>query len=96
MKILENFDFKEYNISDIIDIPIQKIYLDTVVEANSILGNKQIENINSTIKLINLKERTDKLYSLKSINIGRCIKWCNKNGIPYNKIDSTKNIFLSP
>lgn len=95
LKILENFDFKEYNISEIIDIPVQKIYLDTVIEANSILGNKQIENINSTIKLINLKDRSDKLYNLKSINISRCIKWCTKNGIPYNKIDSTKNIFLS-
>ena len=95
LKILENFDFKEYNISEIIDIPIQKIYLDTVIEANSILGNKQIENINSTIKLINLKDRSDKLYNLKSANISRCIKWCSKNGIPYNKIDSTKNIFLS-
>jgi cap1 methyltransferase len=95
LKILENFDFKEYNISEIIDIPIQKIYLDTVIEANSILGNKQIENINSTIKLINLKDRSEKLYNLKSINISRCIKWCTKNGIPYNKIDSTKNIFLS-
>lgn len=95
LKILENFDFKEYNISEIIDIPVQKIYLDTVIEANSILGNKQIENINSTIKLINLKDRSDKLYNLKSINISRCIKWCTKNSIPYNKIDSTKNIFLS-
>lgn len=95
LKILENLNFNQYNISEIIDIPIQKLYLDTVIEANSILGNKQIENINSTIKLINLKDRSDKLYNLKSINISRCIKWCSKNGIPYNKIDSTKNIFLS-
>ena len=96
LKILEDIDFTKYSISDIIDIPIQKIYLDTIIEANSILGNKQIENINTTIKLINLKDKSDKLYNLKSTNINKCVKWCSKNGIPYNKIDSNKNIFLSP
>lgn len=95
LKILGKIDFNNYYISDIIDLPIQKIYLDTIIEANSILGNKQIENINSTIKLINIKNKSDKLYNLKNSNINKCIKWCSKNGIPYNKIDNNKNIFLS-
>tara|TARA_B100001063_G_scaffold129519_3_gene121051 strand:+ start:495 stop:1682 length:1188 start_codon:yes stop_codon:yes gene_type:complete len=95
LKILENIDFKQYYISDILDLKIQKIYLDSITEANSILGNKQIENINSTIKLINTKDKSDKLYNLKNNNINRCIRWCAKNNVPYNKIDSNKNIFLS-
>jgi 23S rRNA U2552 (ribose-2'-O)-methylase RlmE/FtsJ len=95
LKILENIDFTQYNITEIIDLPMQKIYADTVIEANSILGNKQIENINATIKLINNKDKSDKLYNLKNNNISKCIKWCVKNSIPYNKIDNNKNIFLS-
>ena len=95
LKILENIDLTNYYISDIINLPIQKIYLDTIIEANSILGNNQIDNINSTIKLINTKDKSDKLYNLKNSNINKCIKWCSKNGIPYNKIDNNKNIFLS-
>jgi len=95
LKILEKIDFTKYNISNIINLHMQKIYLDTIIEANAILGNKQIENINSTIKLINNKDKSDKLYNLKNNNMNKCIKWCSKNSIPYNKIDSNKNIFLS-
>ena len=95
LKILQNIDFSQYIITDIIDIPIQKIYLDQVIENNSILGNKQIENINNIIKLISLKDKSDKLYNLKTSNISRCVKWCVKNNIPYNKIENTKNIFMT-
>jgi len=95
LNILEKIDFTQYNISDIIDLPIQNIYLSTIIEANAILGNKQIENINSTIKLINTKDKSDKLYNLKNNNINKCIRWCTHNSIPYNKIDSNKNIFMT-
>ena len=95
LKILENIDFKKYRITKILDINEPDIFLKNIIEFNSILGSKQIENINNTIRLINAKEKNVKINNLKRSNINRSIKWCVKNKIPYNKIEGSKNIFLS-
>ena len=65
-------------------------------EINCILGNQQIENILNTIKIIiNKDKKIEKLNSIKSNNIQKCIKWCIKNNVPYNNVDTEhKNIFL--
>ena len=36
--------------------------------------------------VINHKNDTDKIETLKKNNIFKCIKWCKKNKIPYNNI----------
>ena len=49
----------------------------------------------STVKIITHKDRkNDKIQSLKSHNIQKCITWCINNKIPYNKNYPTNNIFL--
>lgn len=95
LKIIDNIDFVKYKISKILDVNIPDIFLKNITEVNSILGSKQIENINYTIKLINSKEKNNKIKTLKINNTNKAIKWCIKNKIPYNKIDLNKNIFLS-
>ena len=95
IKILETFDFNKDKIINILDLSIQYVYKNSIIEINSFLGNLQIENINTTIKLINNKDKSDKLYNLKNNNINKCIKWCTKNNISFNKIDNKQNIFLA-
>ncbi len=95
IKILETLDFSKHKIVSVLDLPLQYVYKNSIVEINSFLGNLQIENINTTIKLINNKDKSDKLYNLKNSNINKCIKWCSKNYIQYNKIDNKQNIFLA-
>jgi hypothetical protein len=66
-----------------------------IKETNAILAHQQIDNILSTIKIITHKDRkTEKIQSLKSQNIQKCINWCITNKIPYNKNYQTNNIFL--
>ena len=49
----------------------------------------------NTIKIITHKDRkNDKIQSLKSHNIQKCITWCINNKIPYNKNYPSNNIFL--
>ena len=94
LKILENIDFNKYSIHTIINIPIQLYYLSRVKEINAILGHKQIDNINNTIKLINYKDKQNKITILQNNNnIQKCTNWCVKNNIPYNKNYEYKNIF---
>lgn len=93
LKILEDIDFKKYSIDTIINVPIQLYYLSRVKEINAILGHRQIDNINNTIKLINYKDKQSKISMLQNNNIQKCINWCSKHNIPYNKNYEYKNIF---
>ena len=95
VKILENINFDEYSIHSVVNIQIQKYWLNSICESNSILGQKQIDNIIATIKIIIHKERKqEKIHYLKSVNVQKCVNWCIKNNIPYNCNYKSSNIFL--
>ena len=72
--------------------------MNNIEEINIILGQRQIENILFTIKMIKNKDKyNERIAKFKSNNIQRCIKWCENNNIDTNKfkdIISHKNIFL--
>ena len=94
--VLDKLDFTKYSISSILDIPIQYYYLIQLNEFNAIFGQQQIENIVKTMCLIehNYIKREYQIQN-KNTNIQKCIQWCLKNNIPYNKNLCPKNIFLS-
>lgn len=98
LKILKSIDFNTYNISSILDIKHNLYFMNNIEEINIILGQRQIENILFTIKMIKNKDKyNERIAKFKSNNIQRCIKWCENNNIDTNKfkdIISPKNIFL--
>ena len=93
---MNSIDFEKMCITSILNIPMQIHFTINLREINCVLGNQQIENILNTIKIIVNKDRkVEKINTIKSNNIQKCIKWCIKNNIPYNNIDTEhKNIFL--
>tara|TARA_B110000261_G_scaffold163960_1_gene211491 strand:+ start:3804 stop:4967 length:1164 start_codon:yes stop_codon:yes gene_type:complete len=98
LKILKSIDFNTYNISSILGIKHNLYFMNNIEEINIILGQRQIENILFTIKMIKNKDKyNERIAKFKSNNIQRCIKWCENNNIDTNKfkdIISPKNIFL--
>jgi 23S rRNA U2552 (ribose-2'-O)-methylase RlmE/FtsJ len=89
-KLKEN----EY-ITSILDFNLDLYYLNKLEEYNAIFGQQQIENISSTINLMLFKNKNDKLETFKKNNITKCVQWCEKNNIPYNKTHTTTNIFIN-
>ena len=76
------------------NITIPNMYVNTIREINSIIGQNQLENINSTIMMIEQPKRKERLKLFIKENIARCIEWCKENNIEYeNNIDKI-NIFL--
>jgi len=75
------------------DLPY--IFINKVEEINAIFGQQQIENIINTLNLIDntSNNKLDKLESMKKMNIQKCITWCQKYNLSYNKIIPTTNIF---
>jgi len=93
--VLDKLDWSVYHINSIINIPIQYYFLNQLSEYNAIFGQQQIENIIKTMILIERNNsHKEYLSKNKNTNIQKCIHWCLKNNIPYNKNVCPKNIFL--
>ena len=56
-------------------------------EINAVIGQQQIEYINSTIELIENQDENI-LSKLIKNHIQKCINWCIKYKIPYYKINT--------
>jgi hypothetical protein len=69
-------------------------FLNKLEECNAVIGQQQMETISTTINLILNKNNSDKLETMKRHNIMKCMSWCDKHCIPYNKIIQQNNIFL--
>ena len=95
-----NYCFVQYSknpnliISELFNYNIPSYYVSRLEEINAILGQQQIENINSTINLIKHSDRENKLDILKRNNIQKCISWCIKYDVNYIKNINITNIFI--
>lgn len=82
------------NIKHIIEKDIPYFYINKIDDINNIIGQQQLETIDQAINIYKNKNKDDKLESLKKINIQKCVNWCEKMKIPFNKITEKPNIFL--
>ena len=93
--VFNGLDWNTYHIESIINIPIQYYYINQLSEYNAIFGQQQMENIMKTMTLIERNNfHRDYILQGKNSNIQKCIQWCIKNNIPYNKNICPRNIFL--
>jgi 23S rRNA U2552 (ribose-2'-O)-methylase RlmE/FtsJ len=81
-------------IASLLPIEHDAHFLNKIEECNAIIGQQQMETISTTINLILNRSHSDKLESMKRHNIMKCISWCDKHCIPYNRILQSNNIFL--
>ena len=85
----------EISIESFVKKALPYYFLTKIEEANIIIGHQQLEIVEQMINLIKNKNREEKLESLKKNNIQKCIQWCEKYKIPYNKFSDKVNIFLN-
>ena len=78
-----------------LNFPIPLCFISKIEEYNAILGQQQLENIHSTLQLIDNTFSQDKIDSLVSIHIQKCIQLCVKLGIQHNSFAVNTNIFLT-
>uniref|UniRef100_A0A6C0C455 Ribosomal RNA methyltransferase FtsJ domain-containing protein n=1 Tax=viral metagenome TaxID=1070528 RepID=A0A6C0C455_9ZZZZ len=93
LTVLNNTEIN--NISSILDMPINQLFISGLEDVNAILGQQQMENILTTMRFIENKERKgERLNYLTTKNIEKCINWCIKYNIPHYKTTNSGNIFL--
>jgi len=81
-------------LTSIFESELPYYFLNKIEESNIIVGQQQLEHLDHIINTIKNKNRDDKIETLKKNNIQKCIQWCEKNKIPYNKFVDKLNIFL--
>ncbi len=74
--------------------PLPHYYTMKIEEMNAVLGQQQLESIASTLGLMD-STKPDRLESLRKINIQKCIAWCQRHRLPYNRSVCATNIFLA-
>ena len=82
-------------ISSLFEEPISYFLLNKIEESNLIIGHQQLEYIDQIISLYKNKNKEDKIEIMKKNNIQKCISWCEKFKIPYNKFTDKVNIFYN-
>ena len=76
------------SIVNFLNIAPPYLYTNKLEDTNAIIGQQQLENILSTLHLLD-NNKQDKLDTIKKSNIQKCIQWCVKYKLPYNKKYST-------
>ena len=81
-------------ITSLFDFELPYYFTSRIEEYNSIFGNQQMEIINNTLAIV-ANNKYDRLDTLKNMNIQKCIQWCQRYNLPYNKLSIPNNIFLA-
>lgn len=81
-------------ISSLIGQELPYYFLNKIEEANIIIGQHQLDAYDQAINIVKNKNKDEKLENIKKGNIQKCIQWCEKFKIPYNKFAEKVNIFL--
>ena len=67
-----------------LQIPIPLAFITKIEEYNAIFGQQQIENIYTTLSLIDKNSKPERIDSMVKTNISKCIQWCIRFNIPYH------------
>jgi hypothetical protein len=81
-------------ISSLIRNEMSYYFINKIEESNIVIGQQQLEALGQIIGIIKNKNREDKMETLKKNNVQKCILWCERHQIPYNKFTEKTNIFL--
>jgi len=92
--VLDECINKKKMLSSLIKNDLPYYFMNKIEESNVIIGNQQLEHYDLLINIIKNRNRDDKLETIKKNNIQKCIQWCDKYKIPYNKFVEKLNIFL--
>lgn len=95
IQFLDNFEkVQTHNVYSIFTHEIPSHFLTRVEECNAALGQQQMDTISATLTLIR-NPRQEKIEKMRSLNIQKCVTWCQKNKVPYNRDVRQLNMFLS-
>lgn len=74
-----------YIVESILNIELDNMFVTKINDICSIIGQQQLDNISTTLNLIQTR-KSDKIDTYKKNNIIQCLSWCIKHNMPYNNV----------
>jgi hypothetical protein len=90
----ENLHDDNLSVSYFVKDEIPYYFINKIEEANIIVGQQQLESLDQIVSILKNKSKEDKIETLKKNNLQKCVHWCEKYRIPYNKFSETHTDFL--
>lgn len=87
-------EFATANIISLVSEEIPRYFITRVEESNATIGQQQMDVISNTLTMIK-NPRQDKMEKMRISGIQRCVLWCQKYNMPYNRDVRHFNMFLS-
>ena len=85
---------EDKNIVSILDFDIPNYFLTKINDMNIIIGQQQLESLDTIINILKNKNKENKIETIKKSNIQKSVIWCEKYKIPCNRFSEKINIFL--
>ena len=74
------------HIRGLLAIKVPLFFYNRMEEINSIFGQNQLDNIYTTLGLIDTRAKKDKIDNYNKQNIQKCVNWCIRHGFDYNNL----------
>lgn len=82
------------NVVSLLDEPVPRYFLSKLEESNASLGQQQMDTISNTLSIIK-NPRQDRMEKMRLANIQKCVAWCQRHKLPFNRDVRHFNMFLS-
>jgi hypothetical protein len=93
MNIYRYADKSENIYHSLINSELPYNFISKIEDSNMFVGHQQIEYIDQAISMYKNKSKEDKIENIKKSNLQKCIHWCEKHKILYNKQFDKQNMF---
>lgn len=81
------------NVVSLLDTIVPCHFMTKIEEVNVIVGQHQLDGFFQIINILKNKNKEEKFESMKRNNVQKCVQWCEKFHIPYNKLLEKSNMF---
>jgi len=81
------------NVVSLLDTPVPCHFMTKIEEVNVIVGQQQLDGYFQIINILKNKHKEEKFETMKRNNVQKCIQFCEKYHIPYNKFLEKSNMF---
>ena len=72
-------------IRSLLSVKIPLYFYSKIEEVNVVFGQNQLDNIYTTLSLIETRAKKDKIDHYVRQNIQKCIQWCIRHNFDYNE-----------
>ena len=76
-----------------VNCEIPYVVRNRVEEYNAIFGQQQVESISHTLCMID-NPRHDRVDAMRKGNVNKCVAWCQKHRVPFNRVTPVSNAFI--